>query len=81
MPLYTLIYLGEQVIHLSVSRLNDYLRVHKSRRTNDLLHYGIGLFALYLSRGSTDIDSLMDMCVELVKVKGTVVIALGSRKS
>ena len=67
--------LRKQVVDLSLSGLDDDLRINKTGRTNDLFNNGVGLAALYLSRSSADVNCLIDMLIELVKIQRTVVVS------
>ena len=77
----SLVYLREEVVHLSCCGLDDYLRVNKSRRTYNLFNYSIGLFTLYLSRSSADVDSLMDVVIEFIEIQRTVVHSAGQTET
>ena len=56
--------LRKQVVNLSLSGLDDDLRINKTGRTNDLFNNGVGLAALYLSRSSADVNSLFGKIFE-----------------
>ena len=62
-----LIYFGNEVVDLSVSRFDDDFRVDKSRRTDDLLGHLRSVLFFKITGGCRNVDRLVNVAVKLVK--------------
>ena len=66
--------LAEQIVHLPVDRAHLHLGIEQAGRADDLLHRLLAVLLLVDSGCRADEDGLVDLRLELLKIKRPVVV-------